>query len=257
MSKITSLSREEITDGLNRAKSSSSKAENPIRILFSPTSINEENIEGVFEIYSHLDKDDFDTVVIVESQPGSAVKKLPMPSFKSVKTSLGEVLANDKLRNDFCDEDDDFFINDEAFSDQSSLYDQLMMLQCSLDDFTVLSIQITDETSFIIKELAYALEEILASRNALIVFCCDLDQDNLDEFERVIKLYEKDNLSGLMNYINSGESNVKGMGAFVAGLIVAKKWGLKLEFKPADKEIPGKSNLLTGYAEMQRQVIFR
>jgi hypothetical protein len=113
------------------------------------------------------------------------------------------------------------------------------------------------ENSFIIKELAYALEEILASRNALTVFCCDLDQDNFDEFERVIGFYKNDNMAGLMNYINSGESNVKGMGAFVSGLIVAKKWGLKLEFKPADKEISGKSNLLTGYAEMQRRVIFK
>ncbi len=254
---ITSLSREEITSGLKKAKSSHSESADTVRLLFSPRIIDQNNIEEVFEIYSHLNRDDFDTVVIVESHPGSAEKKLPMPSFKSVTTSLGEVFANDKLRNDFCDEDDDFFIDDEAFDEELSLYDQLMMLQCSLDDFTVLSIQITDENSFIIKELAYALEEILASRNALIVFCCDMENSNRTEFDKVISLHEEESLTGLMNYVNSGNSHIEGLGAFIAGLIVAKKWGLKLTFDTPDSNTNRKTSLLTGFAEMQKQAIFK
>lgn len=254
---ITTLNRSEITKGLNKAKDEMNTSSEPVRILFSPRMIDEKNMNDVFKIYSHIEKDDFDTVVIVESHPGSAEKKLPMPSFKSVETSLGEVLANDKLRNDFCDEDDDFFINDDAFDEELSLYDQLMMLQCTLDDFTVLSIQITDENTFIIKELALALEEILASRNALIVFCCDMAGSNRDELDHVLNLYENDNLSGLMNYVNSGESTIEGLGSFIAGLIVAKKWGLKLNFKSIEDNSDNYSNLLTGYAEMQRQAIFK
>jgi len=254
---ITSLKRSDITNGLKRAKSKQTEPSETVRILFSPRIINEKNIDEVFKIYSHIDKDDFDTVVIVESHPGSAEKKLPMPSFKSVETSLGEVLANDKLRNDFCDEDDDFFINDDAFDEELSLYDQLMLLQCTLEDFTVLSIQITDENSFIIKELASALEEILASRNALIVFCCDMSGSSREELNNVLELYANDNMSGLMNYVNSGESTIEGMGSFIAGLIVAKKWGLKLNFNSFEGKSENSSNLLTGYAEMQRQAIFK
>lgn len=254
---ITSLSREEITSGLEKAKSAHAESTDTVRLLFSPRIIDQNNIDEVFDIYSHLDRDDFDTVVIVESHPGSAEKKLPMPSFKSVHTALGEVFANDKLRNDFCDEDDDFFIDDEAFDEELSLYDQLMMLQCSLDDFTVLSIQITDENSFIIKELAYALEEILASKNALLVCCCDMESANRSEFENVLSLHNQESMSGLMNYVNSGDSSIEGLGAFIAGLIVAKKWGLKITFDSLDNESDDRSSLLTGFAELQKQAIFK
>lgn len=252
---ITSFSREEINKGLELAKSKRTGTSETVRLLFSPFNVNESNINEVFDLYSNLEKNDFDTVVVVEAHPGSSEKKLPMPSFKSVSTSLGEVVANDKLRNDFCDEDDDFFIDDAAFDDDVSLYNQLMLLQCSLDDFTILSIQLTDEGSFTVKELAYALEEILAQKNALIVFCCELNSEHREEFEQVIQLYDNDNMTGLMNYLNSGESSIDGVSAFISGLIVAKKWGLKLNF--GESSANKNKNLLTGFAELQRQPIVR
>lgn len=253
---ITSFSREKIKSGLEHAKSRLKESPDNIRMLFSPRIISDENFDEVCEIYSKLDGKEFDTVVIVESHPGSAEKKLPMPSFKSVKTDFGEVKANDKLRNDFADEDDDFFINDDAFDEDVSLYNQLMMLQCVLDDFEILSMQITDEGSFIVKELAYALEEILASKNTLIVFCCDLSNDYVPDFRKVKALIENWNISTLMNYLNSGESSVKGLGSFVAGLIVAKEWGLNLHFESPDENARLNKNLLTGYATMQSKLIY-
>lgn len=250
---IQSYSREAINKGLQEAKSRHGSSDETVRILFSPHHISSENIDEVFEIYSSLEPDDFDTVVIVESHEGSANKKLPMTSHKLFSTPFGDVSVNDKLRNDFCDEDDDFFIDDDAFDDNVSFYDQLMLLQCSLDDFSVLSIQITDENSFIVKELAYALEEILASHNALIVFCCDLDGEHTGEFDKITSFYENESLSGLMNYLNSGESSIRGVGTFVAGLLVARKWGLKLTFPERNGSAP--QNLLTGMARMQQQPI--
>lgn len=254
--KITSFTREQIRDGLDRAKECRKEQESPVRILFAPQEITDRNFDEVCDTYSRVGHDDFDTVVVIESLPGSADKKLPMPSFKSITTPLGEVMANDRLRNDFCDEDDDFFIEDAAYDDQNSLHSQLMLLQCALDDFTVLSLQITDEGSFTVKELAYAVEEILASKNALIVICCDMDHSRTEELNRVLNTMESENLSGLMNYLNSGESNVKGLGSFIAGLIIAKKWGLKLQFDHLINENSTHQNLLTGYGEMQRQPIF-
>lgn len=251
---ISSYSREALSAGLQRARNHQEKPGDPVRILFSPTRIDSKNIDDVFRIYSGISRDDFDTVVVVESHPGSAEKKLPMPSFRSVSTPLGEVFANDKLRNDFCDEDDDFFIDDAAFDEDVSLYDQLMMLQCTLDDFSVLSIQITDENSFIVKELAFALEEILASRNALIIFCCNLDTSHSEELTSLMAQYNDDNMTGLMNTLNSGTSSIEGIGSFMTGLIVAKKWGLKVSF--ISPEIGSGNNLISGFAKMQRQPIF-
>lgn len=271
---ITSFSREELTRGLERARSKRNSNSNgdgttghgteEVRALFSPRSITSDNIEEVYEIYSHIIEGGFDTVVIVESCPESTGKKLPMPSFKSVTTPLGEVPANERLRNDFCDEDDDFFIDDDAFDSSMSLYDQLMMLQCSLKDFSVLSIQITDENPYIVKELAYAIEEILSLKNALVVFCCDLDDSHADEFKKVMELYRNENISGLMNYLTGGTSSVKGAGTFVTGLLVAGKWGLSLSFpravnghsKSSGNSSETSGNLLAGFAEMQHQPIF-
>lgn len=252
---ITAFSPEKIKKGLEQAKSRREKNTDNIKILFSPRTINDENFEEVCAAYSNLGEHDYDNVVIVESHPGSADKKLPMPSFKSVQTPLGEVKVNDKLRNDFADEDDDFFINDDAFDEDVSLYSQLMMLQTSLEDFDILSIQITDEGSFIVKELAYALEEILSSKNALIVFCCDLNSKHTDEFKQLMAYVDNWNISTMMNYLNSGESSVDGLGALVTGLIVAEEWGLNVKFGGAgDSET--NHNLITGVANVERQLTY-
>jgi AmmeMemoRadiSam system protein B len=255
---ITSFNREQIDEGLQIALNRIPAKDETVRLLFSPFEITNQNFDEACMIYSRLKFNSYDTVVVIESHPGSASKKLPMPSFKFLKTPLGEVAASDKLRNDFADEDDDFFIDDEAFDDDVSLYDQLMMLQTAIEGFEILSIQITDENSFIVRELAFAIEEILASRNALVVFCCELDVLHTEELKRVIHLFETGNESGMMNYLNGGKSNVKGVGSLVAGLLVAKKWELKLNF-PAFSDSGNEfefSNLVTGYAVMKSQSVF-
>lgn len=253
---ITSFSREKIENEIKKVQQKAPENENNIRLLFSPRIINEGNFEEVCKMYSKLGSDDYDTVLVIESHPGSADKKLPMPSFKQLETSLGTILANDKLRNDFADEDDDFFIDDVAFDEDVSIYNQLMMLQSTLSDFSVLSIQITDESSFIVKELAYAVEEILASRNALIVCCCEMNQNGSDELSRVLDMIHSDNISGIMNYLNSGDSTVNGVGTFIAGLLIGKKWDLTFQFPLLNKESKSIENPLIGIAALQRVSIF-
>lgn len=253
---ITELSKERISEELKRANSTLNFEQETVRVLFSPQSITEQNIEEVSALYGRLGANDFDTVVVIESQPSDSLKKIPMPSHKSFSTPLGEVVVNDKLRNEFCDEDDDFFIDDNAWDENLSLYHQLMMLQSSIDKFSVVSIQITDESSFIVKELAGVLEEILATRNGLIIFCCDLDSKRKDELKKIIQLNESGNQSGLMNYLNSEDSHIQGKGAFIAGLMVAGAWGLKLNFLAMQDSSMPITNLLSGYADMQRHQIY-
>lgn len=246
---ITSLSREEIKAGIDRYASEQKQT----RMIISPQKITHKNFNAVCKVYSHIDSKDFQTVVVVESTPGSAQKKLVMPSFKKIETHLGEVKANDRLRNEFADEDDDFFINDNAFDEDVSLCHQLMILQCTLDDFTVSHIQITDENSIIIMELATALEEILALKNALLVCCCNLEYSEKNEVDKISEFVEKDDISGLMNYLNSGESTIEGIGSFVTGLIVAKNWSLSVHYEK-DAET---GSIQSGFGMMQNQPIFR
>lgn len=247
---ISSVSRDKIKAGLERASSNTEKTQHQSRLLFTPQRITEENFDSVCKTYAQIGPADFRTVVVVESTPGEAEKKLAMPSFKTVQNHLGEVKANVKLRNDFADEDDDFFIDDNAFDEQSSLYQQLPLLQCALEEFTVLHIQITNENPPILKELAMALQEILPSWNALLVCCCDLgDQYEVDQ---VTEFLGDENFSGLMNRLNRDESKIDGLGAFVAGLLVSKKWGLNIYFEPD----AGSGVVQSGYAGVHNQPIF-
>jgi len=242
----------EIKNSLKKASVYASKSATTTRIIFAPTSLNHYSIDRFGEIYSRIQDGEFDSVVIIESQPGTNVKKLPMPSHKVFETRFGEVPVNDKLRNELCDEDDDFFIDDEAFSKDLSLFDQLTFLQNQIKEFTVLSIQITDESTAIVKELSSALEEILASRNALLVFCCDIHHLDSERFETILRQFEQKNMSGLLHSLNSEDVNMNGKGAFFAGLLIAEKWKLKLHFSP-QKEA---ASPVAGYAELTFQPIF-
>ncbi|CAN5461055.1 hypothetical protein BH23BAC3_BH23BAC3_15480 [soil metagenome] len=246
------FTREEIKNSLGKASVLQSESSNAPRILFAPTSLNHYSIDRFGEIYSRIQNGSFDTVVIVESQPGTHEKKLPMPSHKVFSTRFGEVPVNDKLRNELCDEDDDFFIDDEAFSKDLSLFDQLTFLQNQINDFTVVSIQITDESTAIVKELSAALEEILASRNALLIFCCDIHHLEESRFETILDQFEKENISGLLNSLNSGDEKMYGRGSFFAGLLIANKWNLKLHFSKQDDS----SRPVSGYAEVTYQPVF-
>lgn len=247
---ITSYSREQIEAGITKARAHHNEQNEHIRLLFAPERINDDNFDRACDIYSRVDMSNFDTVVVVESHDEKLDKKLPMSSNAHFETPLGKVLVDDYMRNEFCDEDDDFFIHDAAFDEDISLFQQLMFLQTLSDNFKALSVQIADTDPAIVKELAYVLEEVLAPRNALIVFCCELDNDRKKEFERVQKMVESNNQSGLMNYLNSGKSHIKGTTAFIAGVLVAHKWDFKMNFLRGEYDNYSGS-LLTAYADRQ------
>lgn len=247
---ITSYSHEQIKGGISKARKRLGETSDNIRLLFAPERIDDSNFDQACDIYSRINMNNYDTVVFVESYDEKLDKKLPMASTSTFETPFGSVRVNDYMRNELCDEDDDFFIHDEAFDKNISLFQQLMFFQTLSDDFSALSIQIADKDPAIIKELAYVLEEIMGPRNALLVFCCELDSKHRQEFEQVQDILEKENRSGLLNYLNSGESNIAGTTSFIAGIMVANEWDLKLNFlNAADGD---KGNLLSAYAELER-----
>ncbi|HEX6982204.1 MAG TPA: AmmeMemoRadiSam system protein B [Balneolaceae bacterium] len=248
---ITSYSREQIEDGINKARERNDGPNEQIRLLFTPERINGNNFARSCDIYSRVDMSNYETVVIIESHDEELNKKLPMASNKTFETPLGQVPVNDYMRNEFCDEDDDFFIHDEAFDKNVSLFQQLMFLQTLSDDFSVVNIQIADRDPSIVKELAYVLEEVLASRSALIIFCCELDNEHKKEFESIKKMVEANNQSGLLNHLNGDTSSIKGATSFIAGVIVANHWELKLNFLNGEYE-DYTGSLLTAYAEPER-----
>jgi AmmeMemoRadiSam system protein B len=244
---VINFSGKKIQEELEKAGSNHSGKNDSIRILFAPSLIDQENISQAASVYSRLNPEAYDTVVVVEELKDILGKKLPMPSNKKHKTSLGEVPVDDYLRNEFCDEDDDFFIEDSGFHPDLSLFQQLMMLQKSLKNFKVLNLQIADEDKYIIKELVSTIDELLSSRRALLVFCCDLTETGLNDFKKIKSLLKTQSHADLFNLLNSSPARIKGTAAFIAGILIAKRWALQIQFPDDLQGCP----CLAAYAERE------
>ena len=245
---ITSYSREQIEDGLKQV--SKIKHNIGIKILFSPVHINDTNFGQTCEVFAHLRDHNYDTVIILESCDKELEKKIPMPSNDEFKTALGNVIVNQQLRDELCDEEDDFYIDDSAFHDGMSLFHQLPMLQCTVREPEVVSLQVNQmERTSIIRELAFVLSEVLYNRNVLIIICTEMSSDQTESLAKIKHYYSIHADSNLKNIINSDSVNISGRSALMTGLTIAGKWGLKLHFVDPKKETK-KTNLLAGFAYM-------
>ena len=232
---IANITKQALSTALNNSKHVNEGLKN-IRLLFVPTHIDPNNPEELTSIYKNVCSSKFDSVVVVESYRGELEKKLSIPSNHSFNTPFGEIPVNDKLRNELCDEEDDFYIDDGGMSDEMSLYTQLMMLQVCQDDFDVVSIQIGDYNPAIVKELAFALDELCSNRNTLLVFCCDLPNSDTAELEKLKALIDSNNESGLHHYLNSSDKKVEGARAFMTGVLISKYWDLNIWFTPVTEK---------------------
>jgi AmmeMemoRadiSam system protein B len=241
---IETLSKQEIRKYIEEAGDLNAGSDH-VRMLFVPNYIDKGNFSEICATYKTVFGQQFETIVVIESYTGHLQKKLAMPSNKTFESRFGEVPVNDYLRNEFCDEEDDFFIADEGYSKEMSLYTQLPFLQSVFDDFDIVSLQIGDYDPAIIRELAYTLDELLLNKNALIVNCCDVPANSPEELEHLRALVVKNNESGLMNYLNSNDKTVNGARAFISGILVARSWGYNVEFLD---HIESASNIC-GYAK--------
>ncbi|MFN1833705.1 AmmeMemoRadiSam system protein B [Balneola sp. MJW-20] len=246
---ISTYSKKEIRSMIDE-KRTEAVSGSTVRMLFVPNHVNEENFDEFLSTYSQICGQEYDSVIVIESHTQQLDKKLSMPSNLIFKTKLGEITVNDKLRNEFCDEEDDFFIADEGYSKKMSLYDQLPFLQSCLDEFEILSLQIGGYDPAIVRELAFTIDELMLNRNSLIVFCCDIPAGKPAELETLRDLVINKNDTGLLHYLNSNDKNVKGARTFMTGILVARAWDLNVEFKD---DVAEKSNI-TGFARLQQQV---
>ncbi|MEX0687013.1 MAG: AmmeMemoRadiSam system protein B [Balneolales bacterium] len=241
----TVFTKEELQAYLNKK---SGDPQYGVRVLFVPRLVTDKNLEQVSELYGQLIGNNYDTAIILEPVKGELAKKIPMPTATEFKTRFGVVPVNEKMRDEFCDEEDDFFIDDSGLHGHMSLYDHLVMLQCAREDFSAVSVQLADERPEIVDEIIYVFREILAGRNVLLICACDLEVEHVDEFERVNELLDKNDFSGLKNFLYSGQSKIEGVGVFMIGVSVAKAWELDITFiNEAYREMEGNS-LITGLA---------
>lgn len=222
---------------------------NGVKLLFAPSHITVRNLEQVVSVYREIQDFDFDTVVFVEPYRGELPKKILLPSFSEYQTPFGNIPVNEKLRDEFCDEDDDFYIDDSGLHDAMAYHDHLAVIKNVMGgEFNAVVMQLADESNSIIRELSSAVSELMFGRNVLVVFCCNLDPDYINEFEQVRTILMGKQYSQLMNYINSGSSKIDGVGTFIAGILVAKEWELDITFLNEKFEHLKGNSLIAGFA---------
>ncbi len=239
---ITSFTKKQILEGLAKYEPSIS---NRLRILYVQEHIDKNSFEHACKLYSNLKGASYDDVIIIEKFHGSHDKLLPLVSNTSFETPIGTVEANDVLRNDFCDEDDDFFLDDAGYREDMAIYDQLMMLQCVLTDFKAVSIQVVDMRTSIIRELTGALAELMRERNGLVIICADASECDDQKLQSIQQAVDNREHSRLMNYLNTGDAGINGAGPLAAGILLADNW--ELETKLGISDVKG-SPFLSGYS---------
>lgn len=244
---IKNYSREQITEALQQ--SASYKEENDIKIIFVPRTITDENFRQASEVYGSINNERYDTVVLLNDSEMILDHPICMTGRKKFVTPFGAIEANDDLRNEFADEEDDFFINNDGYEDRVGLKDHLMMLQCAISEsFNVVNIELSkDERPSIIRELAFVLQEVLGLRNALVVVCVDLHPSQTESFEKLNHLMTHWEKSNFLNTLLQEETQLIGKSGFMAGVLVAKAWDLWTDFvrpfKGSDKE-----SMVAGYS---------
>ena len=205
-----------------------------VKILFVPDQATGSD-EQIQQIYKSIDGVTFDTVVFVESRIMDITKKIPMPSVAEFDTGADSFIVNDALRNEFCDEDDDFFIDDSAHGKDMQIYRHLPLLKSAIGDFKVVSVPICDDDPAIVRELDYVLSEIMGGRNILLVVACSMPSNHAN-VQQLYDLVNSGDISNLMNRVNSGECDMSGSAAFMGGILIAKSWELSVKFLSANSD---------------------
>jgi AmmeMemoRadiSam system protein B len=213
-----------------------------VKILFVPDhKAFDEN--QLLNLYAGLNGFNYDSVVFLETHIKPTEKKIPMATFSQFESIFGPILVNEGLRNEFCDEDDDFFIDDHATNDKMEVYKHLPYLQASLGDFKLVSVQVCDEDPAIVREVSYVLSEIMDGRSALLVVACSFPGDNYG-IKDIQSLLDAGDQSNMMNLLNSGDYQVSGSAAFQSGVFVGYNWGVQFSFL---KSTSPSSSALAGY----------
>lgn len=213
-----------------------------IKIMFVPDHSSSDD-DQLLTLYSGLNGYRYDTVVFLETNIKATDKKIPMATYSHFESEFGPILVNDMMRNEFCDEDDDFFIDDHAAGPDMEVYKHLPYLTASLEDFKLVSVQVCDEDPSIVREVAYVLSEIMAGRNALLVVACSFPGDNYG-INDIKSLLDSGDQSNIMNLLNSGDYQVSGSAAFQSGVFVGYNWGVSFSFLNATDS---SSSALAGY----------
>ncbi len=238
------FSKEELLAGIKKQPFA---GQDGIRMIFLPPRITKENVDQFCYIYRQIMDTAYDVAVIVEKDDFESFRKIPALPGRSVRTAFGTTRMEERLRDDFCDEEDDFFIRDDGNYSHLGFFDHVAMLQLVQQDIEVIGLQLLDESPPLVQELTYVLKEILPFKNAIAIFCCELEGQYQEMFDALRNIISEQNDTRLLNLVYSGESHIAGAGLFLTGVMTARDREREIRFYRDKAEHPGQ-NLLVAHA---------
>ncbi len=162
----------QIDEALAQANQNSQTPRIPyIRTLLVPYEHYKHVLPILAEIYRHVELARYEFIVFV-APTVDKFNRLVISGYGYFGTPLGNVELSDYVRNELCDEDDDFFISELGLPKGSSIEIQLPLLQRTIGQhhpLRIVPLLIGNQTVDLCNEAASALSEILTSKNALVI----------------------------------------------------------------------------------------
>ncbi len=174
------------------------------------------------DVYKSLFEINFDTVISIAPSGIGDFKRITACSLDTYTSPLGDVVVDDRIRNELCDEDDDIYLDDTGHFNMTGIDVQLPFLQTVLGEFTVVPLVMGSETVDFCKELGSAVGEIMFNRNTLTVVCMDIlkaSPKGLKMFKRALIDLDVSRMMTLLNQEN--EIVVQGKGGVISAMIAA------------------------------------
>ncbi len=142
-----------------------------VRTLLVPFGNYAHVLPTLAESYRHIESARYELIVFV-APTVDTYNRLMISGYGYFGTPLGNIELSDYVRNELCDEDDDFFISELGLPKGYSIEVQLPLLQRTIGKhhpLRIVPLLIGNQTVDLCNEAAAALSEILTSKNALIV----------------------------------------------------------------------------------------
>ncbi|MEM8558506.1 MAG: AmmeMemoRadiSam system protein B [Bacteroidota bacterium] len=219
--------RKQIHDALGRA--STAPSEGQLFALIVPDSNRLGGAAIAAEAYALLKGQDFDTVILVSPSHEGDFGRISICRADTYHTPLGEVPINDRLRHEFCDEDDDIYLDDAGHYHTEGVDVQLPFLQVLFPDraFDIVPLVMGEETPAFCRELGIAVGEVMYGQQALIIATADVLQVEgaaFEDFTAVLKAFDE---SELLHLLGGERLKMEGMGAVIVAIIAAAHRGAR------------------------------
>lgn len=212
--------RNQITDLIKQAPSAEIDGE--IMALIVPDANLMSGGRVAAQVFKYIEGRQYDTVILISPSHDGPFHRINVCSLDTYRTPFGELVVNDRLRNELCDEDDDIYLDDTGHFHTEGVDVQLPFLQVVLSPgFDIVPVVMGEETPEFCRELGHAIGEVMYNRRTLLVASADILSADEESLARFREYFEGGEVSRLMSLLNSETLLMEGKGPLLVALIAA------------------------------------